>query len=202
MSVRLLSSSGTTVRQVQGSFEPFAGWQVVDSTPTPAPALVIDQPGRDSWTMVVSCLDSDLPDAVPCPDRIEGHFNHDEDWGVALHTGSARLALRRATDTIQVDGDLEPRHSQALTLRAPADVSPAREELRRARARAASQYPRFKDVTRYRVRVSVAIVLLVTAQEVLFAVPTALKRRSHLFRALTTLAWALLGTWLFVVYFP
>ena len=204
MSVRVLTSSGTTVKQVQGSFEPFAGWQVVDSTsaPAPAPALVIDQPGRDSWTIVVSCLNIDSPDAVPCPDRIEGHFSRDEDWVVALETRSARLALRRATDTIQVDGDLAPRRSQTLALRAPADVSPAIEDLRRAYVQAASQYPRFKDVTRYRVRVSVAIVLLVTAQEVLFAVPTRLKRRSHLFRALATLAWALLGTWLIAVYFP
>ena len=200
MSVRLLTSSGTTVRQVRGSLEPFAGWQVVHGAGSPASALVIDQPARESWTILVSCLDIDSSPAVACPDRVEGHFRRDDDWIVGMHTRSARLALRRSDSTIQVDDDRAPEKPQMLTLQAPDNVSPKLEDLRRA-YEDASRYPRFRDLTRYRTRVSFVILLLVATQEALFALPTVIKRRYGLFRMLTTLAWALFGMWLVFRYF-
>ena len=141
------------------------------------------------------------PTAAPCPDRVEGHVSHDDDWIVTLHSPAARLTLRRATSIIQVDDDRPSRRSQTLALQAPDDVLPQLADLRQAYADVATQYPRFRDLTRYRVRVSFVLLLMVTTQEALFAMPTVLKRRSHLFRALTTLAWALFGTWLMVFYF-
>jgi hypothetical protein len=200
MSVRLLTSPGTTVRQARGSSEPFAGWQVVNGIGTPASALVIDQPGAGSWTILVACLTMDSSAGAPCPDRVEGHFGGNEDWLVTLHTRSGSLGLRRAASTVQVDGDGASPRSQPLALRAPEEVAPKLEELRRAYAEA-SHYPRFRDLTRYRVRISVVILLLIVTQEALLALPTVIKRHDALFRALSTLAWAGLGIWLALVYF-
>jgi hypothetical protein len=199
MAVRLLTSRGTTVRQARGSSEPFAGWQVVNGTGAPAAALVIDQPAADSWTILVSCLATDSSAGMLCPDRVESHFGRDDDWLVTLHTGSGPIALLRAGSTIQVkEGRASPR-SQSLTLQAAGDVTPDLEALRRAYSDA-SHYPRFRDLTRYRVRVSFLILLIVVAQETLFMLPTVVKRQPILFRVLSTLGWAVVGGWLVLVY--
>jgi hypothetical protein len=200
MSVRLLTSPGTTVRQMRGSLDPFAGWQIVHGASSPASALVIDQPARDSWIILVSCLDIRSSAAVACPDRVEGDFRRDDDWIVRLSTRSARLTLRRSDRTIQVNDDRAPEKPQMLALQAPDDVSPKLADLRRAHADA-SRYPRFRDLTRYRIRASLVILLLVATQETLFALPTVIKRHYALFRALATLAWALFGMWLVFRYF-
>ena len=42
------SAPGATLREFTGSRLPFAGWQVVGRMPRAAPAIVIDQPARDS----------------------------------------------------------------------------------------------------------------------------------------------------------
>ena len=49
----LLGSAGTVLTDRRGSRDPFAGWQVVNSVPRPAPAIVVDQPPGDAWTAVV-----------------------------------------------------------------------------------------------------------------------------------------------------
>jgi hypothetical protein len=200
MSVRLVTSPGTTVRQTRGSSEPFAGWQVVNGTGTPSSALVVDQPAADSWTILVSCLTTDSPAGVSCPDRVEGHLSRDDDWTVTLHTRSAPLIVRRAGSSIQVEEDGASPRSRSLALQAPEEVTPKLEELGRAYVEA-SHYPRFRDLTRYRVRVSVLIVLMIVTQEALFVLPTVIKRRYILFRALSTLGWAILGGWLVLAYF-
>ena len=205
MSMHFLTSPGTSVRQVQGSFEPFAGWQVVESksrpAPAPAPALIVDQPARDAWAIAVSCLAVENSAAVPCPARIDGHFSDDTDWILTLHTRSARLAIRRADSSIHVDDGQRGGSSQALVLETPDDVRPRREELQRAYAAVAAQYPRFKEVPRYRVRVSLGVLVLLIVQETAFALPTPLRRRGVLLRALSIGGWTLLGMWLVVVYF-
>lgn len=200
MSVRLLTSPGTTVRQIRGSSEPFAGWQVVNGTGTPSPALVIDQPAADSWTILVSCLTTDSSAGASCPDRVEGLFSRDDDWIVTLYTRSTPLMVRRAGSSIEVEEDRASPRSQSLALRAPDEIAPKLEELRRAYVEA-SHYPRFRDLTRYRVRVSALIVLLIVSQEALFVLPTVIKRRYILSRALSTLGWGILGGWLVLVYF-
>ena len=201
MSVHLLSSPGTAVRVVEGSFEPFAGWQVVKGSIKPAPALVIDQPAPGGWTMVVSCLAIDTPAALPCPERTAAQFTRDDDWTLTLLTRSARLALRRTSETLHVDDDKSPRHSQMLALQPPGDTAPQREELRRAFAETAAQYPRFKELMRYRIRVSVGILALWVIQEALLALPTPIKRHARLVRTLSIVGWASLGAWLVLVYF-
>jgi hypothetical protein len=99
-----------------------------------------------------------------------------------------------------VEEDRASPRSRSLALLAPDEVAPKLEELRRAYVEA-SHYPRFRDLTRYRVRASALIVLLIVAQEALFVLPTVIKRRYILFRALSTLGWAILGGWLVLVYF-
>jgi hypothetical protein len=201
MSVHLLSSPGTAVRQVEGSLDPFAGWQVVKGSMKPAPALVIDLPASGGWTIVVSCLAMETPVALPCPERVAAHFARDDDWTLTLHTRSARLALRRVSETLQVDDDRSPRYSQVLALQPPGDTAPQLDELRRAFAETAAQYPRFREVMRYRLRVSVGILALWVIQEAFLALPTPIKRHARLVRALSIVGWTSLGAWLMLVYF-
>lgn len=201
MSLHLLTSPGASVRQIEGSLEPFAGWQVVNGTSKPAPALVIDHPAPGGWTILVSCLVTAAPAATPCPERADGHVTGDDDWVLTLRMPSARLALRRASQTIQVDDDRSPRSSQTLTLQPGADVAPRLEELRRAFAETTGEYPRFKEVMRYRLRVSHGILIVLLVQEVVLALPTPIKRHARLFRWLSIAGWAVLGGWLMLVYF-
>ena len=116
-----------------------------------------------------------------------------------MRTRSAPLTVRRAGMSIEVEEDRSSPRSQSLAPQDPREVSSRLEELQQAYM-AASHYPRFRDLTRYRVRVSALILLMIVAQEALFALPTVIKRRCVIFRGLVTLGWAIVGGWLVLVY--
>jgi len=86
----VLGSPGTAIRELQGSRSPFAGWQVVAGTPKPAPAIVVEQPSQDSWSIVVWSLEDRQGDATRFIDHARVlRWRHSEDWSVELGARSA-----------------------------------------------------------------------------------------------------------------
>ena len=203
MSATFVTSPGATLRQLQGSVAPFAGWAVVDSTPTPAPALVIDQPASNSWAIAAWCLEVDWPRAYPCPAQPGvADFSATNRWTLRLPSAaSAFTVVERTANTIRVHAGDKAETASTLDLQPPADISARRAELRLAHAAAVKLYPRFRDLTYYRARVSVVVLAVLVVQEALFAFVPAVRRRYRALRSLSIVSWALLAFWLTTYYF-
>jgi hypothetical protein len=199
MSLGLLASERTTVRQVKGSFDPFGGWGVVGRIPTAAHALLIDQPADRSWSIAVWCLDAGSAKTWSCPrESPTGQFSGDEDWTVSIPTRPSPLTIRRQGQSIRLEEPGRSSDPQVLSLVPGADTSADRLRVRQAYAEVIAKYPRFRDIESYRLRVSYAVIVILALQEILFALvrPAA----ARLFRFLVVLGWLGLGGWLTLFY--
>jgi hypothetical protein len=199
MSLGLLASEGTTVQQVKGSFDPFGGWGVVGSTPTPAHALRIDQPADRSWSIAVWCLDAGAAKISSCPrDTPSGHFSGDEDWTVSIPTRPNPVTIRRQGQSVRLEEPARVSAPQVLSLAPGIDPSADRLRVREAYAEAIAKYPRFREIEFYRLRVSYVVIVILALQETFFALvrPAA----ARLLRLLVVLGWLGVGGWLTLFY--
>ncbi len=199
MSLSIASSSRTTIRRLRGSTEPFGGWQVVNTTPTPADAIVLDQPGQDSWTITVWCLEDARPRVI-CPDEPgPAAFSSDEDWTITLPRRPTPLKIWRSAGVVRADLD-KGSVPAALALAPPPGIDAARTGIRAAYENAVKSYPGFRDLTRYRLRVTYLLLGVLGLQELFFALPRPLGSRRSTLRVLAVAAWLGAGLWLTVVY--
>jgi hypothetical protein len=199
--LRLVASAGTSVRELQGSLDPFGGWQVVDHQPAPAPSIVVEQPAGGSWAMAVWCLEA--PGAAgACPDTpVSARFSGDQDWSVSVPRGEAALVVTRGGQELRIASTgAAVSAASPLALQAGPDVSAARARIRAAYETAVRKYPRFRDVEYYRLRASYVLLGLLAAQEMFFLAIRRVRWRGWL-RCAAVLAWLAIGVWLFFVYF-
>lgn len=198
MSLGLLASPGTSVRQIRGSFDPFGGWAVVAGTPTAADALLVDQPAGDSWTIAVWCLEGVSSRMSTCPrESPSGRFSDDEEWTVSVATRPNPLTIRRQGPSVRLERPGISSAPSILALQSTADTSADLLRIQRAYAAAVGRYPGFRDIGFYRLRISYGIIVMLALQEIFFAV---VRPASRLFRLLAVLGWLGLGGWLTLVY--
>jgi hypothetical protein len=96
-------SAGTEFQGYRGSLSPFAGWHVVDSTPKPAPAIVVEQPAGDAWLAAVVSRTSGASDSGPVIGRpLASRVSSAEEWSLTLPTASGQLEIQRSGDSIAV----------------------------------------------------------------------------------------------------
>jgi hypothetical protein len=198
MSLRLASSPGTVVRELRGSHDPFAGWQVVRGRPLPAGTVLVDQPARDAWAIAVWCL-QEKGVANRCSDRpIAARFAGDEDWSVDVPGERTSVVVARSAQGVRVSAGAAAPATTAL--HAAIDVGPARARIRAAYEKAAAKYPRFRDLGYYRLRATYALFAVFGLQEVFFAAlcPSRYHRR---LRVAAIVGWLAGGLWLVSVYF-
>jgi Heparinase II/III-like protein/Heparinase II/III N-terminus len=194
----VVGSSGASVKELRGSLVPFAGWHVTNGIPTPAPAIMIEQPARDSWTVVTWLLDHDSVGAGASPGNPRvSYWNGPRDWRIEIPLPSERLAVRRADDQIVVSDLRTQRAVETLPLVPAPDVTRHVARIRDAFAAAAKQYPAYRNLHDRRVKVSWLLLIIFVSQEAFFL---AVRRwRASYYgplRLLNVLGWGGVGLWL------
>ncbi len=185
------------IEEVHGSLSPFAGWQVVDGSPRPAPAIVIEQPATDSWSMVVSSLDASQVDSTrPVSDPQVLSWKNSDDWSVRLGAGSEVRELGRQQRRITVR-DARGGVIETLELTPAPDVTDQVTRIDAAFATAQRAYPMFHDLLQRRTKVTVLLLVVLLSQELFFA----FIRRRHSdyhrrLRVLNLAGWIGGGYWL------
>jgi hypothetical protein len=169
---------------LHGSRTPFAGWIVRDGQPVPSPAMLVRQPGGASLLVTVLTLgDAQGLRASATPGLLRDAAP--EHWQVA----TAGMTVRRDGATISA----QPAIGKDLTLHLrppPKSAAVERSAIVTAYLETASKYPRFRDLTDYRIRLTKLALALLALQELVFA---GLQRlRSY---ATTGLRWASAGAW-------
>lgn len=202
MLVSISGSEEIRTEPVFGQAAPFAGWVVMERTPVRAPAIVVRQPSRDSWSLAAFTF----LDAAQEPGLAGGarmlDWRDQEHWSVAVPAASGefrlireggRLVLRRPG----IGQDDEPVAVTALD--APAD------ELRsvgEAVRWAEQNYRKFAELYSYRARVSYLLLGVLIAQELmLLIVGQRLPRAARAMRVAGWIAWIAGGIWLSQAYF-
>jgi hypothetical protein len=193
----VFGSPSTTIEEAEGSLSPFAGWHVVNGIPRPAPAIVIKQPGRDSWSIVVWSLEGSQVDSTrsPIDPQVLSWKNPDE-WRVALGGASELREVGREQRRITVR---DARNSLLETLElTPGPVMTDQVgQIGAAFTKAQRAYPRFHDLLPRRAKLTVLLLVVLLSQEVFFSF---IRRRHEGYhrslRIFNLVGWIGVGGWL------
>jgi hypothetical protein len=192
--------AGGQTSLLSASNAPFGGWVVIDGRPRPASSVRWRQPASASATVTLLHVGRGEPAAITS--ALEASAQP-EQWQATLRLNGADVTVRRAGATLQVAS--EGTAPLALPLQAPAPIDNARATLRQAYADATAQYPPWRDLWRFRVKLSPWVVGAGVGIELAFAL-AAWRWRARITRWrrpawwLLAAAWALAGWWLSAVY--
>jgi len=206
LSTYIFGSSGTSFRTYKGSHEPFAGWQMAgdkpfEAIPTPASAIMVEQPASDSWAVTTWSLDDagsrgNKLTAMPSMHSWKGP----ENWAITLHVKSGTMRLSRQADKVLLD-EGRTRPLQTLTLARPVGIDEEIAGIQDARQRAKREFPRptFQDAVEYRFKATYLVIALLALQEVFFAGYKRIASKRYTFlRAISAIVWVVVGIWLLV----
>jgi hypothetical protein len=200
LSAFIFGSEGTSIRRYKGSREPFAGWQMAEEIPKPAPAIMIEQPANHSWSVTVWSLDATTKarkiQSMPSMTSWKGP----ENWMVSLPMRSGTMQLSRDADKVSLKTGRATRLAN-LTLARQEGIEQQIEYIQSARERVRKEYPtpRFQDATEYRYRATYLAIVLLILQEAFFAVYKRFTQNHYLLlRGLSGIAWIVVGIWLVV----
>ena len=158
----VLGSAGSEIRDVIGSRDPFAGWQVEDSIPKPAPAITVDQPPGDAWTAVVLDLS---PSGAATGTATMSDASSADAWTVTVPTAAGTTTVTWAHDSVMTEERVGESSTTAnLKLDKVADATPQNDATRAAFEGVAAAYPSFQERTSARTKVTLALGILVLAQ--------------------------------------
>lgn len=189
-------SPSPTIEGFEGSLSPFAGWHVMDGSPRPAPAIVIEQPARDSWSIALWSLEGRQVDSTRLlidPRVLSWHNPHD--WSVDLGGESEMREVGRERHRITVR-DERHRVIEMLELTPAPDVTDDVAQIRAALAQAQRAYPRFYDLLSRRTKVTLLLLVVFVGQELFFSV---IKRKRNDYygglRVFSVVGWIGGGCW-------
>jgi len=193
----VFGSPPPTIRGLEGSLSPFAGWHVVNGTPRPAPAIVIEQPARDSWSIVVwSLAGRQINSSHSLTDPQVLSWKDPDDWSVEL---GGESEVRQVTHEPRRITVRDARNSviESLELAPAPDVTDLVAQIDAAFAKAQSQYPRFDDLLGRRTKVTLLLLVVFLGQELFFSF---LRRRLNDYyrslRVFNLIGWVGVGCWL------
>ncbi len=193
----VFGSPSTTIKEFEGSLSPFAGWHVVNGSPRPAPAIVIEQPARDSWSIVVWSLEAGQVDSTRLlTDPQVLSWKDPDDWSVELGRASGVRAVEREQRRITVR-DARNRVIETLELTPAPEVIDQVAQIDAALAEAQRAYPRSYDLLSRRTKVTLLLVVVFLGQELFFS----FIRRKHndhqrILRVFNLVGWMGVGCWL------
>jgi heparinase II/III-like protein len=194
----VVGSPGTSVKEFKGSLVPFAGWHVTSGIPTAAPALVVEQPAKNSWTVVTWLLDDNPVDSRGrLSEPRVSYWNGPRDWKTKVPLPSETLEVTRAADQIVVSDLARGRAVETLSLARVQDVSRDVALIRDSFAAAAKKYPAYRNLHDRRAKVSWLLLIIFVSQEAFFlAVGRWRPRYYGRLRLLNVLGWVGVGLWL------
>ena len=193
----VFGSPSTTIEEFEGSLSPFAGWHVVNGSPRPAPAIVIEQPARDSWSIVVWSLEGSQVDSTRFrTDPQILSWRNPDDWSVELGGESEVREVGREQRRITVR-DARNSVIETLELTPAPDVTEQVARIGASLAKARRAYPGFRDLLSRRTKVTQLLLVVFLSQELFFS----FIRRKHndyhrRLRVLNVVGWMGVGCWL------
>ena len=161
----VLGSDGAHISDVSGSRDPFAGWQVLQSVPTPAPAIVVDQPPGEAWTAAVLTTSRGSPTDGTA--TMSNHTGADA-WTITTPTAAGSTTVSWSDGAVTSERrDGSAVETANLGLAAVPDPSADVASLRVAFDNAAAAYPQYQERASARSKVTLVLPALALVQLVL-----------------------------------
>ena len=204
MQLSFVGSPGHQTSLASGQKSPFAGWAVMDRTPTPASTIVVTQPSQDSWSLATLTLTAHAGDGDPFPAARMAHWKDADHWVAVVPTPSGEVMLTRdgyqillrqpeslGNEAMTVIG-LEPQEAPVAALHA----------VREGMQWASENYKKFRELISYRVAITQWLLAILIGQElVFFFMRHRLARVVRVGRVTSWFFWAIGGMWLSLMYF-
>jgi hypothetical protein len=195
-------SDGVGTELVTGREVPFAGWVVLDRTPARAPAIIVRQPSRDSWSLVSCTLSSAVGAADSGNATRMSRWVDGDHWAVVVPTASGEVTLTRQGDRLLVHRQGPPGADAPGTLAALDAPAAELKTVRDGFHWASENYRKFAELYFYRVKISYLLLAALACEELLlFLMGRKLFRAAHALRAASWIIWVAGGIWLSQVYF-
>lgn len=198
----ILGSRDMTVKEVTGSLTPFAGWAMIN-VPRPAPALVVEQPANNGWSVAIWSLE----DGRDSPNRLVGtphnfRWGGTDDWGVTLPTASGGVEIRRQGSEVFLAHGTKVGRIESLTLTKASNSTDAFDRISASYNATAKKYPGFRESLAFRIKITYLLIAILVLQEIFFWGYRRLVGRHYLaLRIFNACGWAGVGTWLHFAYF-
>jgi hypothetical protein len=195
-----LGPPALTIRNFWGSRDPFAGWISLDGRPTAANAVATSQPAEGAWAMTVWVLDKDFRVRATENTGATVEWNDVHSWKVHVPTETDVQLISRDGERITVDA-ISSHTSMRLPVEGTLEPMPPAVESQRAALlasyqAAAARYPRYRDLTTYRLRASVIGIALFVLQELFLAIYGRISRKYLItLRILALVGWVSLFVW-------
>jgi hypothetical protein len=205
MSTFFLASRGTEIKTFKGSRQPFAGWVMNGSTPTPATAFRVDQASNNSWALATwvpekrggASAVSGPPEMLDWTSGTSG-----ERWKLNIPWRRGNAIIQRIDSEILVQQGTGALDIVRLKLVGAPSVSAERAVIRSAFEANEREFgKRYRDLHRYRLKVSYLLLTMLALQEsILFLLRNAMRRYWFALRTVLTSAWLIMGAWIVFVY--
>ncbi|MEO8752448.1 MAG: heparinase II/III family protein [Casimicrobiaceae bacterium] len=196
LDVGFTGSAKSEIHAVPAVPDPPGGRVWLDGRPEDAPALQVSQPQASSWSATIFALNTRSTGfALTSTPRLA--WQAPDAWTLTFALRDAETTVARSGSEVSVDG------VRTLHLAAPAvGVAQARAGIEQAFRQQASAFPRFRDLTRYRVRASWFVLALFGLELCLVLAPLpSLQVRRQWTGAVFAFALLGLGMWLHLYYF-
>ncbi len=191
----------------RASTAPFAGWVVEDGRPRPASAIRFTSPAADPASAALFRLrageDADF-------DPPAWQASGPQRWRLVARAGASTLTLSRDGAMLEVVASGEPNQAgrrQTIYLRPAPDIAAQQRALQAAYASAVDQYPPWRDLADFRLKLSYAVIALALLLELAgwllrrrWPALAAPGRAAALPVALAWLGWAALAVYLLGFY--
>ena len=202
MSAHFLGSEGTEIKTFRGSRQPFAGWVVIERTPTPATAFRIEQPSGNSWALALWVPEKrGGASAVSAPPQMLEWISGDR-WKLDIPLRRGNVVLQRIDAEVFVQGGDGGRDTVRVALAGAPDVSAERAVIKSAFEAVEIKFKeKYRDLYRYRLKISYLLLAILAMQEVIcFVLRNAMRKYQFSLRLALSSAWAIMGAWIIFVY--
>ena len=203
MKLSFAGSPGHQTALVSGQKSPFAGWVVMDRTPTPAPSIVVRQTSKNSWSLAALTLTADVRGNVPFQAARMAHWKDANHWVAVVPTPSGEVTLTRDGDHVRLRQP-ESLGNDVTTVMGLAPQTTSASDLQAVRAGmdwASDNYKKFRELISYRVEITQWLLAILIVQElVLFFLRHQPGHVVRVVRLTSWLGWAIGGMWLSQIY--
>jgi hypothetical protein len=201
LQVALLGSKDVSMQRLSGSTEPFAGWMVmakrrIEKTET----FLVSQPSDLSWSLAVWKLVNEKDDSRLTAQPKMIRWDDQEHWELVIPLSSGEITIQRQGTSVDLIGNTTRQKINNLNLVTGPDVENEFQALQHEINGLATQYPRYRQLTRYRWKISYVIVVLLLLQVVVFWLVRNTRVGIYM-RYSSVLFWLVVGIWLESVYF-
>lgn len=201
MQLSFAGSPGHKTALALGQKSPFAGWVVMDRTPTPAPSIVVTQGSQDSWSLASLTLTDKVHDSDPLPALRMVRWINPDQWSANVPTPAGEVMLTREDNRVMAHPVNSAANADEIELALPLMPVAELQAVREGMHWAADNYQKFRELISYRLEATVLLLIVLICQEIIFFFMR--YRLGPVVRAARVgswLVWAMGGVWLSQVY--